>query len=183
MSIIFLWSKVGWESESWHLLNSMKWWFSQSYRSVCKRSRGGIEEWVKMTYALNICHGFLNIFWRWCGIWWPPVMVKFINLFVGMVQLAPSLSCSCYNFSLARRISNLNRLVITFLKLGHCMDSASRSSSFKLLTSSKSNWISVSRSESLLCWSAIFVGVGIIIVVLVFDQWVSSFPSLYDFSL
>ena len=119
--------------------------------------------------------GFLNIFWRWYGIWCPSVMVKFINLFIGMDQLVPSLSCSCCSFSLARRISTVNKLVITFLKLGHSMDSALRSSSLKLLISSRSSWISVSMSESLLCWSAIFVGVGFIIVVLVFGQWVFSF--------
>ena len=124
---------------------------------------------------LTFCHGFLNIFWRWYGIRCPSVMVKFINLFIGMDQLVPSLFCSCCNFSLARRISTVNRLVITFLKLGHSMDSALRSSSLKLLISSRINWISVSMSESLLCWSAIFVGVDIIIV---FDQLVSSFPSL-----
>ena len=95
---------------------------------------------------------------------------KFINSFVCVVQLDPCLSCSCCNFSLARRISTLNRLVMTFLKLGHCMVSAVRSSEFKFRMSSNSNWISVSRSESLLCWSAIFVWVGIIIVVFVFGQ-------------
>ena len=125
----------------------------------------------------SFSHGSLSIFRRYFECWCLSVMVQFINLFVGMVQLAPSLSCSCCNFSLARRISTLNRLVITFLKLGHCMVSAVRSSEFKFRMSNKSNWISVSRSESLLCWSAIFVGVGIIIVVLVFGQWVVSFLS------
>ena len=123
----------------------------------------------------SFSYGSLSIFRRYFECWCLSVMVKFINLFIGVDQLVPSLSCSCCNFSLARRISTLNRLVITFLKLGHCMDSALRSSSFKLLISSRSNWISVSMSESLLCWSAIFVGVGIIIVC---DQLVSSFPSL-----
>ena len=123
----------------------------------------------------SFSHGSLSIFRRYFECWCLSVMVKSINLFIDMDQLAPSLSCSCSNFSLARRISTLNRLVITFLKLGYCMDSALSNSSFKLLTSSRSNWISVSRSESLLCWSAIFVGVGVIIVV--FDQWVSSSPS------
>ena len=123
----------------------------------------------------SFSHRSLSIFRRYFECWCLSVMVKSIYLSIGMDQLAPSLSCSCSNFSSARRISTVNRLVITFLKLGHCMDSALRSSSFKLLISSRSNWISVSRSESLLCWSAIFVGVGVIIVV--FDQWVSSFPS------
>ena len=64
-------------------------------------------------------------------------MVKFINLFIGMDQLVPSLSCSCCIFSLARRISTVNKLVITFLKLGHSMDSALRSSSLNHVASSK----------------------------------------------
>ena len=80
----------------------------------------------------NLCHkcffhGSLSIFRRYFECWCLSVMVKFIDLFVGMIQLAPSLSCSCCNFSLARRISTLNRLAITFLNLGHCMDSALRS--------------------------------------------------------
>ena len=122
-------------------------------------------------------HGFWSTFWRCFECWYLAVVVKFINLFVYVVQLDPCLSCKCCNFSLARRLSALNRLVMTFVKLGHCMVSSVRSCEFKFQMSTNSNWISVSRSESLLCWSAIFVGVGIIIAVLVFDQWVSSFPT------
>ena len=76
---------------------------------------------------------------------------KFINLFVCIVQLDRCLSRSCCNFSLARQIGILGKLVMMFLKLGHCMVSAVRSSEFKFRMSNESNWISVSRSESLLC--------------------------------
>ena len=86
-------------------------------------------------------HEFLNIFRRHFECWYLSVVVNFINLFVCVVQLDPCLSCSCCNFSLARRISTLNRLVMTFLKLGHCMVSAVRSCEFKFRMSTNTNWI------------------------------------------